>query len=245
MRLGLLQYAPVWEDASASRSEILRRLGDHSAIDLLVLPEMCLTGFSMDAAKTQVTPEDHEFFAALCRARSMGIAYCVGDAGEIALFLRGRDGELIGRYAKRHLFVPGGEAEAYRSGEAVPEIWEFDGWRILPSLCYDLRFPYQFWNRSHEYDLILLPANWPTARLPHWRTLLAARAIENQCWVVGANRVGDDPKTRHSGHSMVVDPYGQTVLEAGTAAGLSVSVLDRELVEAHRRRFPAFADRRE
>jgi omega-amidase len=245
MRLGLLQFAPTWEDPSASKAEILRRVGELAHLDLLVLPEMCLTGFSMDPDKTQVSGEDHEFFAALCRSHRMGVAYCVGDAGEIALFLRGRDGQLIGRYAKRHLFVPGGEADAYQSGETVPEIWEFEGWRILPSLCYDLRFPYQFWSRSHEYDLILLPANWPTARLPHWRTLLAARAIENQAWVVGVNRVGDDPKTRHSGHSMVVDPVGQTVLEAGTAAGLSVSVLEHAQVEFHRKRFPAFADRRE
>lgn len=245
MRLGMLQISPTWDDPDATRQEILLRLGAHPQLDLLVLPEMCLTGFVMDAGRTQVRGEDHEFFADLCRTHGMGIAYCVGDAGEIAVFLRDRTGQLVGRYAKRHLFVPGGEADAYHSGEAVPEIWEFEGWRILPSLCYDLRFPYQFWNRSHEYDLILLPANWPTARLPHWRTLLAARAIENQCWVVGANRVGDDPKTRHSGHSMVVDPYGQTVLEAGTAAGLAVSVLDLNLVETHRKRFPAFADRRE
>ncbi|MEN9352997.1 MAG: hypothetical protein RL318_322 [Fibrobacterota bacterium] len=245
MRLGLLQYAPAWEDPEASKAEILRRVGEQPHLDLLVLPEMCLTGFSMDAEKTQVRGEDHAFFAGLARDHGMGVAYCVGDAGEIALFLRGRDGELIGRYAKRHLFVPGGEADAYQSGERTPDIWEFENWRILPSLCYDLRFPYQFWTRSHEYDMILLPANWPTARLPHWRTLLAARAIENQAWVVGVNRVGDDPKTRHSGHSTVVDPYGQTVLEAGTAPGLSVTVLELGQVEMHRKRFPAFADRRE
>lgn len=245
MRLGLLQYAPVWDDPAASRQEILKRIGKHLGTDLLVLPEMCLTGFVMDAARTQVSGEDHEFFADLCRTHGTAVAYCVGDQGQIALFLRDKRGELVGRYAKRHLFVPGGEADAFQSGEAVPEIWELDGWRILPSLCYDLRFPYQFWNRSHEYDLILLPANWPTARLPHWRTLLAARAIENQCWVVGANRVGDDPKTRHSGHSAVIDPYGQTVLEAGTSACLAVAVLDRETVAAHRKRFPAFDDRRE
>lgn len=245
MRLGILQYAPVWEDAAATREKIARLVGSHPGCDLLALPEMCLTGFSMDPERTQVTPDDHAFFADLARTHGSALVYCVGDGGQIALFLRDRDGALIGRYAKRHLFAPGGEAANYRSGEVPPEIWNWEGWRILPSLCYDLRFPYQFWSRASESDLILLPANWPTARANHWRTLLAARAIENQCWTVGVNRTGDDPKTRHHGHSQVYDPTGEIALETGSLEGLFTVDLGLDEVATRRQRFPAFADRRE
>ena len=245
LRLGLFQSYPTWEDAAASRARILDLLTQAPELDLLVFPEMCLTGFSILPERTALSPKDHEFFAELARRRKVAVGYCGNMDGKIVFRLLDRDGLEVGSYTKRHLFAPGGEAENYCSGEVAPSRWRWEGWSLLPSICYDLRFPYQFWKDGPATDLILLPANWPTARLPHWQALLVARAIENQCWVVGVNRTGTDIRPRYEGHSMVVAPSGEIVFEADEREGLFVVTLDHARVAAQRNRFPFFADRRE
>lgn len=245
LRLGLFQSYPEWEDADRSRKRILELLPTDATFDLLIFPEMCLTGFSMLPERSTLSPEDHEFFAELARRRKVAVGYCGNMDGKIVFRLLNRDGLEVGSYAKRHLFAPGGEAENYRCGEEAPSLWQWEDWSILPSICYDLRFPYQFWKDGPATDLILLPANWPSARLPHWKALLVARAIENQCWVVGVNRTGTDIRPRYEGHSLVVAPSGEITFEADEREGLFIVTLDHARVAAQRNRFPFFADRRE
>ncbi len=246
LRIGLLQLSPEWEDAAGTRAHISSLLADAEPCDLLILPEMGLTGFSMHADRTALTPADHAFFAGLARDRHMAVGYSGNVNGFVAFILLDDTGTVIGRYLKRHLFSPTGESEVYRAGVEAPSLWRLHGWSLLPSVCYDLRFPYQFWQAGREADAILLPASWPTTRLPHWRALLTARAIESQCWTVGVNRTekGDRPP-HYSGGSLVVSPGGEIIADAGDAEGQLTVTLDRQTVAEQRRRFPFSADRQE
>lgn len=151
------------------------------------------------------------------------------------------DGTIL-RYDKRHLFRMAGEHHHYLAGKER-KVVEWRGWRILPQVCYDLRFP--VWSRNQQdYDLALYVANWPAARAKHWQTLLAARAIENQAYVAGCNRVGDDDNGHHyQGNSVILDALGeiQAQAEPGQAAQLDAE-LSLETLQAYRERFPAFHD---
>lgn len=242
LRLGLVQYDPIWCDPSANRSKIESLLVEAPPTDLLVLPEMSLTGFCMDPARAHLEDVDHAWFAELARTRRTGIVYGCVEQGANRLVLLDRAGERRGAYDKRHLFGLGGEPSAYRPG-AVRTDWSFEEWRIRPAICYDLRFGYHFAEGAEEIDLVVLPACWPSSRESHWRALLLARAIENQCFVAGVNRCGEEPQIRYQGASQVVDPNGTTVIDAGSGIGVFVASISRETVQRQRNRFPFLQDR--
>lgn len=242
LRLGMLQYDPVWCDPHANRVRIEALLADAPPMDLLVLPEMSLTGFCMDASRAHLEDVHHEWFAELARSRSMGIVYGCVEQGGNRLVLLDRGGVRKGFYDKRHLFGLGGEPSSYRPG-ALRVDWLFEEWRIRPSICYDLRFSYHYWDGAEEIDLALVSACWPASREHHWRSLLVARAIENQCYVAGVNRVGEEPQIRYQGASVLVDPNGATVRDAGAATGVFVTEIARETVQRQRSRFPFLPDR--
>lgn len=148
-------------------------------------------------------------------------------------------GEFIG-YDKRHLFAPGGEARQYTPGDSRAVV-EYGGVRFLLLVCYDLRFP--VWSRCRgDYDAILCCASWPAPRREVWRTLLRARAIENQCYAAGVNRVGDDPAARYAGDSALVDFKGRTMVEAGGGERILTGVFDTGALAAFREKFPAWRD---
>jgi predicted amidohydrolase len=155
-------------------------------------------------------------------------------------------GELVW-YDKWHLCRMAGEHDRYTPGERRPII-RYRGFRILPAVCYDLRFPVWLRNRvladgSFEYDLMLLVANWPKPRREHWRTLLRARAIENLAYVAGVNRVGmDGNKIEYAGDSAVIDFLGQSLVELGQQAQQARVEIDLAALQAHRMRFPAQQD---
>jgi predicted amidohydrolase len=153
------------------------------------------------------------------------------------------------QYDKRHLFRMAGEHTRYGSGSRRP-IVELKGWRILPQVCYDLRFPVWLRNRrlasasgGMDYDLAVFVANWPAARRHPWRTLLRARAIENLACVVGVNRVGvDGNEIAYAGDSAVIDPVGEALVELGAQEQVVTVTLDPAPLLAHRERFPAWMD---
>lgn len=151
------------------------------------------------------------------------------------------DGE-VHHYDKRHLFSLGGEDKLFTAGSERLVV-EYMGWRICPLVCYDLRFP--VWSRNRgDYDLLIYTANWPAARSNAWSALLHARAIENQCYVAGCNRVGKEPsEAEYAGHSVVVDFRGDTVA-AGTAFAEDIvtAVPDRHELELFREKFPVWRD---
>lgn len=242
LRLALVQFDQAFEDKAANRATLERLLPDPGAHDLVVLPEMTLTGFSMDPSRTTLDPDDLEGFSSLARRLRSGVVFCGVEDGRNVSVLLDREGRRRGVYAKRHLFGLGGEPSHYAGGTAR-EVWNFEGWRILPAICYDLRFSYHFWDGAAELDLAIVPANWPRGRALHWRTLLAARAIENQIFVAGCNRIGSDPKLAYAGDSLVAGPLGQILTDGLDREGVFACELSKADLVAARGRFPFLADR--
>ena len=145
------------------------------------------------------------------------------------------------QYDKHHLFTYGGEHKRYQAGQERVVV-EYMGVRILLAICYDLRFP--VWSRNRkDYDMAIYVASWPTPRVEAWKALLHARAIENQCYVVGVNRVGKDPYCQYSGHSAIIDPYGKTLAECNEDKEcLLTAQIDMEVLKAFREKFPVLED---
>lgn len=246
LKISVLQHPLIWMDASANLRFFTQQLETVHGRDLIILPEMFTTGFAMEAARHSL-PGEHVIHwmreqAYHCDAMLAGsVAWHLDEGAVNRLLLVSPDGE-VHHYDKRHLFRMAGEHEHYLPGtQRIIVNWR--GWRILPLICYDLRFP--VWSRNQaDYDLALYVANWPAARSMHWQTLLAARAIENQCWVAGCNRVGSDPNGHHyRGDSQIITPQGDVLasLEPHTAGRIDAELSHIEL-EDYRQCFPAWQD---
>ncbi|GAA3909096.1 amidohydrolase [Halomonas cibimaris] len=256
LTVSLIQSDLRWEDPAANRRRLERQLGDLGGddTDVIVLPEMFATGFTMNARKMAEPMGQSPSVAWLCQqAKARG---CVM-TGSIAVEENGQhynrliwarpDGELT-VYDKRHLFRMAGEHERYAPGTARPVV-EYKGVRLLLSVCYDLRFP--VWLRQQpaageafEYDALLCVANWPAPRRHAWRTLLQARAIENLSYVIGVNRVGESGNgLAYSGDSMLVNFKGEALLDPPVdTAGIYTGTLDGDALSAFRDKFPAWQD---
>ena len=249
LRLTLVQCDLVWQDAASNRALLEAQLAPLAGTtDLVLLPEMFTSAFVVGAG---AVPEPHpgptlEWMQGL--ARDLDAALC----GSVAVRVDGKqlnrllfvtpDGE-VQHYDKRHLFRMLGEHERYAAGtDKLLLSWR--GWRIFPTVCYDLRFP--VWCRNTEkepYDVMLCVANWPAPRSEHWSALLKARAIENLAFVAGVNRVGRDGNDMHyAGQSAVYGPQGETVAHAGDSATLTHAVLQRDALTTWRTQFPAYMD---
>lgn len=244
----LVQADLAWEDPAANREALGRRLADvPPGADLVVLPEMFSTGFTMEGARVAEamdgpTPAWMRLQAQHLGAVLAGSAVIRTKKGLFNRFLWVPPEGPVGIYDKRHLFRMAGEHQVYRAGRR-PFTAVLKGWRIRPVICYDLRFP--IWCRSvgAGYDLLLVVANWPAARREHWQALLVARAIENQAWVVAVNRVGRDGRgLEYSGDSLVVDPWGTIrYRRTGDAAADRVQ-LSRAALEECRSTFEFWKD---
>ena len=212
----ILQADLVWEDPAANLKEFQSKIeGLSSKVDLIILPEMFPTGFSMNAAALAEPSEGKSLqwmreMAGLKDAAVTG-SVITEEKGKFynRLFFVFPDGSYK-TYDKRHTFTLAGEHEVYESGQERL-IVEYKGWRICPLICYDLRFP--VWARNTEdYDLLLYVANWPAVRIVAWDTLLKARAIENLAYCIGVNRVGTDGNNHpYVGHSAVYDCLGAMI----------------------------------
>ena len=251
MHVTAIQLDIAWEDKPANFERVRQLVGAArpEAGGLLVLPEMFATGFSMDVARIHEgrERETETFLAGMAREHS---AYVIGGVVNLGPDGRGRneavvfgpDGSEVARYAKMHPFSFGGEPEHYSPGDRVVtcRIGEFTA---AISICYDLRFPELY--RAAVLagaDLLVVIANWPAPRAAHWTALLAARAIENQAYVVGVNRCGNDLKHTYAGHSQIIGPRGTVLADAGEQEGSITAALDLESLKAYRREFPALSD---
>ena len=212
----LLEIQLTWESPEANRKSIAQKLEHLSAdVDLVVLPEMFTTGFSMQPEKFAEAMDGETVSWMQAQASKHKIAI----AGSIAIrekdsfknrFLFVHESGAIDFYDKRHLFGMGGEVAAYTAGN-TSGIIPFKGWRLCLRICYDLRFPAWCRNQS-DYDLILFTANWPNPRIQAWDTLLQARAIENMAYCIGVNRTGTDPHGNYyPGHSAAYHPLGERI----------------------------------
>jgi len=247
LQLALIQTTLAWHDPAANRAHFEGLLEQARGADLIVLPEMFTTGFSMESARL-AEPENGPTSLWLRQQAlkldavitgSLIIQAADGSHRNRLLWAR-PDGELL-HYDKRHLFRMAGEHQHYSPGERQV-LLELRGWRVRPLICYDLRFP--VWSRDpHDTDLLLYTANWPATRRHHWNRLLPARAIENLCYVAAVNRVGTDGKGHaYCGDSQVLDFQGESLLNAGEGNGVFRISLSASLLAAYRERFPAYLD---
>jgi predicted amidohydrolase len=252
MRIAVVQHDIVWEDRAANFArlapQVARAAG--AGADLVLLSETFSTGFSMTPGIGEPEGGPSAGFLAE-QARERGI-WAGGSCPEVAddgplpynsFVLAGPDGT-VHRYRKLHPFAHGGEHERFRAGEG-PVTVTVGGLRITPFICYDLRFADVFWAAAADTDVYLVTANWPAARREHWTTLLRARAIENQAYVVGCNRVGTaGDGTAHTGDSRIIDPMGEVLASAAGTETLVLADVDAAEVTATRNRLRFLADRR-
>lgn len=249
LTVSFVQASLQWHNPAANRLELQRHIDEISlSPDLIVLPEMFTTGFSMNAAQL-AEPMDGPTVAWLQEVAAARNAVITGsiiieeDGHYYNRLLWVRPDGSLSYYNKRHLFTMANEHHTYTAGtERLIEEWR--GWRICPLVCYDLRFP--VWSRNsaeQPYDLLLYVANWPTARRTAWMTLLRARAIENVAYTMGVNCVGIDGNSHaYSGDSALLDMRGEYLVEVGNQeTGITRSLRYADLV-AFRERFPALHD---
>jgi predicted amidohydrolase len=220
--------------------------------DILVLPELWSTGYDLERAADYAAPIDGGVFAETATlAQEYGLhilGSCLSLMGEgrygNTAVLFDLNGAAVGNYSKIHLFQPMGEANYLVPGDR-PTLIETPWGKTGLAICYDLRFPELF--RSYATSgarIIFMPSEWPYPRLAHWRTLIRARAIENQLYVVACNRIGRDKYNEFFGHSTIVDPCGEIVVEGGAEEMLLTAAVDMDKVEEVRASMPIFADRR-
>ncbi len=246
LKIGLVQFDIAWEQPLENIHRIERLVGTTSEVDLLLLPEMWSTGFTMEPERVAETKDGPALNWMIKASRKLDIAiggsvsvkdgdqffnrwYCVFPQGQVEY------------YDKKHLFSYGKENEHYASGNKT-KIIEINGWRVMPIICYDLRFP--AWCRNKDnYDLLLIAANWPKPRIQHWDTLIQARAIENQAYVAAVNRIGEDATgLQYNGHSQVINMKGQEVLSPGVNEGVEIVVLDKQSLIDYRVQYPFLKD---
>jgi predicted amidohydrolase len=251
MKLAAIQHDIVFEDAPATCAALVPLLDQASAAGarLIVLTEMFATGFTMRPERfaedeggpveqwllTQAQERDAHFIASVAQRGPDGRFRNNG-------LVASPDGRLE-RYAKIHPFTYSREHEHYAAGDKTLTL-DLDGVRTSVFVCYDLRFADDFWDLAPDTDLYVVPANWPRERREHWRALLRARAIENQAYVVGVNRVGSVRSVAHTGDSAVIDPLGRTLAEAAGGEAVLLSEIEAATVSAVRAEYPFLTDRR-
>jgi predicted amidohydrolase len=245
MNVYLVQTELKWENPNANLLRLTWHINQTQPQSLIVLPEMFATGFTMNPQQYAQSMSD----LAVTWMKEMSQDRCI--CGSLSIsenghfynrFLAIYNGEIIAQYDKRHLFSYAGEHEHYQSGtDAV--VFDFLGWKIAPFICYDLRFP--SWIRQQAgVDLMLFVANWPKSRMLAWNTLLRARAIENQCYVIGVNRIGDDGNSiPHSGCSQVINFAGDYLIEPQSDREMLLhQYLEQGPMTTFRARFPFLVD---
>jgi len=260
MKVSVVQHDIAWENGPATRDRLRPLVGQAAAAGarLVALTEMYATGFSM--ATERITEETGGPNEAFCveQAREHGVWLAAsvsqrepasGAGGQHGTGRPRNVGLLVSpagevhRYAKIHPFSYADEHKHYEAGESTLTV-DVEGVRVSLLICYDLRFADTFWGLAGGTDCYLVVANWPEARREHWRSLLVARAIENQAYVVGANRVGTAPKgLAYSGDSRFVDPLGVVLAEASYVETVLTADIDPARVAQVRRDLPFLADR--
>jgi len=248
LTLSVIQTDLFWENNHANLTMLEYKIDSITEpTDLIILPEMFTTGFTMRAQDLAETMEGPSILwmkkKSLEKKTDLIGSLIIADKGKYynrLLWIK-PDGKMY-FYDKRHLFRMAGEDKVYTAGNRKLTV-ELNGWKIRPFICYDLRFPVWTRNYGNEYHAAVFIANWPEKRSFHWKTLLPARAIENQAYIIGVNRVGEDGHgISHSGDSAVFDPAGQTVINLRGKEEIRTITLFSSLLEEYRRSFPVWMD---
>jgi predicted amidohydrolase len=251
VKVAAIQHDICWEDAPATRERVTPLIAQAAGAGarLIALTEMFATGFSMhpeDISEDEGGPNE-QFLLEQAALHDAHLVASIAQRGADGRYrnnavLASPDGT-VHRYAKIHPFSFAGEHEHYAAGDRYLTV-DVDGLRVSVFVCYDLRFADEFWALALETDLYVVPANWPEPRREHWRALLRARAIENQAYVLGVNRVGSVKGLEHVGDSAIIDPLGRTLAEASVGEAVLIADADVQVVKATRATFPFLPDRR-
>lgn len=248
LTITIVQTELHWQDAAANRTMFAEKLEKVApSTDLIILPEMFTTGFSMNAASLAEEPEGEtlnwmQVMAHKHDAVLTGSVIVKEGSNYFNRLYWVRPDGTHETYDKKHLFRMAKEHHTYTPGKSKILV-ELKGWKICPLVCYDLRFPVWSRNRENEYDLILFVANWPKARNIAWKTLLQARAIENVAYCAGVNRVGTDGNGHpYSGDSAIIHPKGHRLLETSEQEGIHTITLSKQELVEFREAFPAHLD---
>lgn len=247
LNVTIVQADLAWHDAVGNREQFTNTInGLQNPTDLIVLPEMFTTGFSMDAPELAEAMDGESVNWMQEMAASSDASICgsliISDNGQyFNRFICASPAGDLQCYDKRHLFRLANEQDHYAPGDKLLT-FELKGWRICPMVCYDLRFP--VWSRNREdYDLLLYVANWPDRRHHAWATLLRARAIENLSYVAGVNRTGTDGNDiPYKGGSSIIDYLGEDLANLGDRTGSASADLDLDKLSAFRERFAFHKD---
>jgi omega-amidase len=245
LKISLVEFDIEWENPQANL-EFLDDLLENHTTDLVILPEMFTTGFSMNASKIAEEPFGRTYEWMKSKAQQGNFAIC----GSVSTKENGKyfnrmyfvtpDETTI--YDKKHLFGYGKETEAYSAGNNIVTV-EYLGWKFRLIICYDLRFP--VWCRNtDDYDALVCVANWPAVRVEPWKALLKARAIENMAYVMGVNRIGiDDYDLKYNGNSKVFDPVGEDLKLQSKSKKLFQVEISKEILSKYRQNFGFLNDR--
>lgn len=247
LNICLLQSDLSWENKSLNLASFAAMISSRKeTVDIFVLPEMFSTGFSMNPKLLAESMKGSSLEWMQEKAKEtdaliVGSLIIKEDSNYFNRFIAMSPKGVIACYDKRHLFRMGEEETHYKAG-TDRIVFEWRAWKILPQICYDLRFP--VWMRNQDdYDLILLMANWPEPRREVWKSLLLARAIENQSYVAAVNRIGkDDKMINHAGDSMIIGPKGNIIADSGNLSGAITAKLSMDELLRFREHFPVKLD---
>ena len=248
MKIALVQAQLLWENPKQNRKYFENKINAIAEnVDLIVLPEMFTSGFTMNPKEVAETMQGETllWLQALAKAKNSAItgSLVIQENGKyynrlVYVFPSGE----VKTYDKKHLFTLAGEEKMYTSGiEKV--IIDYKGFKICPLICYDLRFPV-FARNTEEYDVLIFVANWPKPRINAWDALLKARAIENMCYTIGVNRIGTDQNQHdYLGHSQAIDFLGNYLIEPQETEGVFITNLDKNALLETRQKFGFLNDR--
>jgi len=246
MKIALLQSDLIWHKASVNRANFEKMIDEMAEdVELVLLPEMFTTGFTMHPEEVAETMhgETINWMTKIAAEKKTAIAGSIvireNEKNYNRFIWINPDGSLH-KYDKRHLFNPAGEGEVYTCGNEK-SIVSYKGLRFCLNICYDLRFP--AWSRNREdFDCLIYVASWPLTRIHHWQTLLRARAIENQCYVLAVNRLGvDENNFEYNGHSAAIAFDGSTLIE-NADPGILYASLDKASMKQYKEKLPFFRD---
>lgn len=246
IKIAVVQTDLHWENVDANLTMLSDIINNAETADIFILPEMFTTGFSMQPEKfaKESYQKGLEWLQQTAQTKQAAIvgSIMVEDGGQYynRLFFVTPSNQVY-QYDKKHLFSLGNEQQHYAAGNQSIII-DYLGWRIKPLVCYDLRFP--VWSRNTEdYELLLYVANWPEKRIYHWRSLLIARAIENQCYVAASNRIGADANgIDHNGNSMVIEYSGNVLNEDAGSKVVLYQTLSKQALNKYKKSFPFLSD---
>jgi len=253
VRVGLGQLNIIWENKDANKIKCEKIVSEarQKCVDFLIFPEMTLTGFTMQTGimgEALNNSDTIRFFKKCAMTYELAIAFGIiidsNDKAYNNCIIVNASGEVICNYSKIHPFTAGKEAAYYSGGNQIVfcDIKEFT---VAPTICYDLRFPEIYQAASKKAGLIIVIANWPETRAHHWHTLLKARAIENQSYVIGVNKTGQDPKLNYLGGSVIISPFGNIITKTTQKEGLITGDINMKEVNDVRVAMNLKSDRRE